>query len=182
MRSWMRVVAAVLLIMPFATALLHAADPELPLKKEDFQRLVDKVDKLQSEMTANSLRGTRTAEDLREIRVELQKIRELLERMAAQQGAIQRQSLYGPSLSPIAPVPTTGTITVENSSSFTATVRIDGRSYVVRPGQTIPIRGVPTGTFQYSVDAEPFGTIQPLQTDTLRPGGYTIRIYPRMSF
>src|SRR5579875_3375905 len=115
MRTWMRLVAAILLILPFAPARLYAADPELTIKREDFQKLIDKVDKLQKDMTDNSLRGNRTAEDMRAIREELARIRELLERMARQQGVSQRQAGYDPRSLPSggAAAPATGTIVLQ---------------------------------------------------------------------
>lgn len=181
MRTWMRLIPAVLLILPFAPALLHAADPEIPIKKEDFDKLKEKIDKLQSEMTANSQRAKATADDVRAIRQELERIRELLERMAVQQGVIQRQAGYDPrSISASAPTPTTATITLQNSYSAPATVHINGRSFRVEPNQTLRIPDSPTGTFQYFVDVEGYGRVEQPRTDTLRPVGYVIRIFPRV--
>jgi hypothetical protein len=181
MRTWMRLVPTLLLILPSAPALLQAADPEIAVKKEDFQKLLDKVDKLQNDMTANSLRGNRTEEELRLLREELRKIRELLERMAAAQGATQRQAGFGPS-SPSSntsrlATPTTGTILLQNVYSAPATVRINGQSYFVDANQTREVRNVPVGPFQYSVDVVGYGTVQS-RTDNLPPAGYRITIFP----
>jgi TolA-binding protein len=191
MRTWMKLIAAVLLI-PLATpALLHAAD-DTAIKKEDFQELIDKVDKLQSDMTANNLRGTRTAEELRVIREELQSIRKILERMEnmarEQERNAERIARFGPSTSPpggpppAAPLPPTGTITVQNTYSAPATVRINGQPYEVGIGQTRAIYSVPTGPFQYSVEVEGFGMVEPPRTATLPATGYRINIVPRMPY
>ncbi|HTU90082.1 MAG TPA: hypothetical protein VMF69_08290 [Gemmataceae bacterium] len=182
MRTWMRLIPAVVLILPFAPALLNAADPEIPIKKEDFQKLMEKVDKLQSDMTANSLRGNRTADDLRAIREELQRIRELLERMAQQQGAIQRQSGYGPTFVPPGAPPSTGTITLRNVYSAPATVHINGQPHLVLPNQTRIVSNFPVGSFRYSVDVDGFGMVEPPRTETLHPAGYRITIFPRMPY
>ncbi|MHB1425863.1 MAG: hypothetical protein ACYC3I_22075 [Gemmataceae bacterium] len=179
MRTWMSLIPAILLILISPATLLQAADPELTIKKEDFQKLLDKVDKLQSDMTSNSLRGNHSVEELRAIREELQKIRELLEIMARQQGAIQRQAGFGPPSVPAA-VPSTGTVTVQNVYTAPATVRLNGQTHRVDPGQTLPIFGVPLGTIQYSVEVDGFGLVEPLRTDVIRTGAYRIKIFPKM--
>ena len=63
-----------------------------------------------------------------------------------------------------------------------ATVAINGRTYRVEAGQTLPILGVPVGTFQYSVDVDGYGTAESLRTDLLRSVGYRIRIFPKMPY
>lgn len=183
MRTWMRLIPAVLLAVSFTPALLHAADPELTIKKEDFQKLLEKVDKLQKDMTDNSLRGNRTAEDMRVIREELQRIRELLERMAVQQGAIQqRQAGFDPrSLPPGGGRPTTGTITLQNDFSAPATVHINGQSFTVAPYQIRTIPNLPVGPFQYYVDVGG-NMVESPHSETLRPEGYRIRIFTRLPF
>lgn len=182
MRTWMRLISAVLLAVPFTPALLHAADPELNIKKEDFQRLLEKVDKLQKDMTDNSLRGNRTAEDLRGIREELQRIRELLERMAQQQGAIQRVAGYDPRSLPNGGArPITGAITLQNDFSAPATVHINGQAFSVAPYQIRTIPNVPLGPFQYFVDVEG-RIVEAPHSETLSQAGYRIRIYTRPPF
>jgi hypothetical protein len=182
MRTWMRLVAAILLILPFAPARLYAADPELTIKREDFQKLIDKVDKLQKDMTDNSLRGNRTAEDMRAIREELARIRELLERMALQQG-VQRQAGYDPRSLPSggAAAPTTGTIVLENTFSAPATVHINGRAITVAAYETLRVPNVPLGPFQYYVEVGGRMVDSP-HSETLRPEGYRILIYTRTPF
>jgi len=186
MRTWMRLIPAVFLIASSTPALLHAAD-ETTIKKEDLQKIQEKLDKLQSDMTANNLRDTRTVEDLRVIREELQKIRALLERMENMAREQERIARYGPPAlppggAPAAPLPTTGRITVQNNFSAPATVRINGQPYAVGIGQSRAIFGVPTGSFQYSVDVEGFGTVELPRTDTLPATGYRITIFPKMPY
>lgn len=180
MRTWMSLVAAISLILPLSSARLRAADPELTLKKEDFQKLVDKIDKLQKDMTDNALRGNQTLAELRTIREELQKIRELMERMAVQQGTIRREAGYDPrSVAPGGAPPAAGTIVLQNDFPATATVHINGQSFTVAPYQTRHVGNVPLGIFQYSVDVEGTGAVEPPRSESLRPGGYRIRIFPR---
>jgi hypothetical protein len=183
MRTWTRLIPAVLLILPFTPALLRAADPDIKSLNDRLDQLSQKVKTLEDNVTSNSLRGNRVEAELRAVREELGRIRELLERMAQQQGAIQRQAGYDPrSVSPGGAIPTTGTITVQNNYTAPATVHINNQTFRVEPGQTRPISGVPTGLFQYSVDVEGYGTVEPPRSDTLRPWGYRINIYPRMPF
>ncbi len=148
MRIWTRLVLALLLILPFTPALLHAADPEINPLKDDLAKLLKGVEKLQSDMTANSLRGNRTEAELRAIREELSKIRELLERMAQHQETLRIQAGYGPGAVNPAATPTTGTVIVQNTYSAPATVHINDRSFRVDPFQTRTITGVPVGPFQ----------------------------------
>jgi hypothetical protein len=178
MHTWIRLIPAVLLILPLTTARLRA-DGELPTKA-DVKNLSDKVDRLLSDMTANSLRGNATVAELRAIHDELQRIRQLLEIMAQQPGPIQRQAFYGPSpVMPPAAAPTTGTVTVQNTHPAPATVVINGQAYPVEPYQTRSII-LPAGSFQYSVEVAGFGLVEPLRSETLRPaGGYRINIFPR---
>ena len=182
MRTWTRVIPAVLLILPFTPAFLRAADDTASLT-EKLNQLSKKVETLEKNVTDNSLRRNQVEAELRDIKVELGKIRELLERMAQQQGAIQRQAGYDPRFVPGVPggaIPTTATITVENVFSAPADVRINGQSYPVEPFQTRPII-VPLGAFQYSVEVEGHGMVKPPSMETLRPSGFRIRIFPKMT-
>ena len=182
MRTWTRLIPAVLLILPFTPALLHAAD-DPALLTDRLNQLSKKMETLESDVKSNSLRGSRVAEELRDIRVELGKIRELLELLAKQQGTLRIQPGYDPrSVTPGGPVPTMGTITVRNHYTAPATIAINGRTYRVEAGQTLPILGVPAGTFQYSVDVEGYGMVEPLRNATLPPAGYRITIFPRMPY
>ncbi len=184
MRTWMRLIPAVLLVVPFTGSPLCAADETTDQKIKNLQDDVAKIRKdlesLKDEVRTSSVRGAEVAKDL-------QDIKNLLHDMASRQAAISRQAAYDPrSLlpngPPAPPLPTTGTITVQNNYSAPATVRINGRPFSVAPGQSVPIGGVPTGTFQYSVDVEGFGTVEPLRTDNLPAAGYRITIFPRMPY
>jgi hypothetical protein len=185
MRTWTRLIPAVLLVLPITPALLHAADPETPSLNDRLNQLSDKVKKLESDVTANSLRGNRVETELRAIKDELSSIRKLMERMAGQE-PLRIQPGYDPrSINPAVPggiLPGAGTITVQNQYLAPATVRINDRPFRVEPNQSLPITGIPTGTFQYSVEVDGYGMIEPLRTDTLRPAGYRITIHPRMPY
>ncbi|HWG44839.1 MAG TPA: hypothetical protein VN688_18845 [Gemmataceae bacterium] len=180
MRTWTRLALAVLLALPFTLAPLHAADPELTAQqveklRKDLDTLRKDMEALKNEMIANSARGARAAEDLREIK-------DLLQRIISRQEQITRQSGYGPGPLPengAAPA-STGTITLRNRYSTAATVHINGRPYVIEPNRTATIAGVPLGTFNYDVDVDGYGLVQPLRSETLRPNGHEITIFPRI--
>jgi hypothetical protein len=72
-----------------------------------------------------------------------------------------------------------GTITVQNNYLAAATVRINGQPFEVAPGRSRVINGVPTGTFQYVVDVDGFGTVEMPRTDNLPSAGYRITIFPK---
>ncbi len=118
----------------------------------------------------------KVAEDLREIIKRLDEI-------ARKQDQITRPSGYGPPSGDIgnggAPAGT-GTITVQNQYPATATVRINGQSFIVEPYRTRVIGGVPLGTYNYEVEVEGYGLVQPLQTETLRSVGRRITIFQRI--
>jgi TolA-binding protein len=177
MRTWMRLIPAILLATPF-TGPAYAADAETDKKIDQLQKDVAQLRKdlesLREEVKNSNARGAKVSEDLQEIKT-------ILRDLANRQAALTRQAAYGPPGIPSGATPSpTATITVQNTYSAAATVRINGQSYRVAPGQTMPILGVPTGTFQYSVDVDGYGTVEPLRTDTLQPAGYRITIYPRM--
>jgi hypothetical protein len=179
MRTWKRLIPAVLLVLPFTGSWLRAdaetnADAIKQLQK-DVKKLQEDVAQLRKDFTDNAAQRNANAEQLRAIR-------ETLDRMARQQDTLRIQPGYDPrSINPAVP-PASGTITLQNHYSAPATVRINDRPYRVEPNQTVPVLGVPTGTFQYSVDVDGFGTVEPLRTDNLRPVGYRITIFPRMPY
>ncbi|MGH7169529.1 MAG: hypothetical protein ACRELF_04280 [Gemmataceae bacterium] len=180
MRTWTRLIPAVLLLLPFTGASLRA-DAETNAKKiEQLQKDVEKIRKdlesLRNDVKNSSARGAKIAEDLQEIT-------KLLRDMASKQETLTRQAGYGPgSVSPGGAPPATGTIKVQNNYTAPATVYINDRSFRVEPGRIGTIGEVPTGLFQYSVDVEGYGAIRPPQTATLRPGGYRINIFPKMPY
>jgi hypothetical protein len=178
MRTWTRLIPAVLLALGLFCPSLRAIDPELGDKQkiEQLQRdvadLKKQIGDLRRDLLDNAAQRNHNTE-------ELARIRELLERLAAQQGAI-RVAGYDPrSVAPGGAAPTTATITVQNVYAAPATVHINGQSYRVGPGQTLPIT-FPVGTIQYSVDVDGYGTVGPLRNDNLPPVGYRINIFPRM--
>jgi TolA-binding protein len=199
MRTWMRLIPAVLLAIPFtgsARAADETTDQKIKKLQDDVAQLRKDLESLSDEVKKSNARGARVAEDLQEIRTilqhpqpagaarladDIQEIKTILRDMASKQAAITRQAAYGPSGVPAgAPLPATGTITVQNNYSAAASVLINGRPYRVAAGQTVRVTDVPTGTFQYSVDVDGYGTVGPVRTDTLQPVGYRITVFPGM--
>lgn len=191
MRTWMRFALAALLAMPFTLASVRADDPEL---KETTEQKVQRLDRelrqlrrdledLRDKVTNNALRRNSASQGVRELQERLA----LLEQMVLRHDdlmktPITRQSAYGPGGQP-APggaANGTATIAVRNQYMAPATVRINGRPFTVAPGRTETIGGVPMGPFNYEVDVDGFGMVQPLRTETLRPAGHEITIYPRL--
>lgn len=180
MRTWTRLIPAVLVAVPFTWSSLRAAeetaDQKIKKLQDDVAQIQKDLESIKKEVKDSNARGARVAEDLEDIKT-------ILRDIANRQAAISRQSAYGPAaLPPAAQIPATGAITVQNNYSSRATVRINGRPYDVGIGQSIRIRDVPTGAFQYSVDVEGYGTVEQPRTDTLPAAGYRITIYPKMMF
>jgi hypothetical protein len=175
MRTWTRLTSAVLLTLALFCPTLRAADPpETNAQKiEQLQKEVAQLQKdvleMRKDLLDNAARRNATAE-------QLARIQELLERMALQQGVIRQAGFDPRSVAPGGAPATTATITLQNTYLAPATVRINGQSYRVSPGQTLPI-AFPIGTIQYSVDVDGTGTLEPLRTDTLQPAGYRINIH-----
>ncbi|HTU22829.1 MAG TPA: hypothetical protein VMG10_32615 [Gemmataceae bacterium] len=176
MRTWTRLIPAVLLILPFAPGLLRAADADtkaIEQLQKDVKKLQDDVQKLQNEMTTNSVRGATMAADLHEI------LRRL-DGLAKQQETIERISRYGPPAGTSnAPPPPSATITLENQYSDPAQVTINGLTYTVQAFRTIQVPR-PAGSFVYSVEVNGFLAQSP--STVLTPGGFRIRIFPRMPY
>jgi hypothetical protein len=179
MRTWTRLIPAVLLAMLFLGASLHAGDAETNDKKieklqTEMKQLREDVQKLKSEITIqNNLRDSRIEEQFGEI------LRRM-DRLAQQQQTVQRIAAYGPqtATSNAAP-PASATITVENQYPGEAQVRINGQPYLVPAFRTIQVPRVPTGAFEYSVEMNGM-FLEPPRLETLRSVGYVIRIFQRM--
>jgi hypothetical protein len=192
MRTWTRFALAALLAAPFTLATARAADPELKETTEqkvqrlerELKQLRADLDDLRERLTTNALRRNSTSRSV----TELQERLALLEQMVLRHDdlmrtTVTRQSAYAPGTQPAVPngaAASTGTITVRNQYLAAATVRINGRAYTVEPGRTATIAGVPVGPFNYEVDVDGYGIVQPLRTETLRPVGHEITIYPRV--
>jgi hypothetical protein len=180
MRTWIKLAPAVLLLLPFAPA-ASGADPE-PTTAQTIEKLRTDVDslrrdvkKLQDEMVNTNLKTNMIARNLDDIKELLQR----LDRMASARESISR---YGPPPSEgttAMMVPTTATITVRNQYTANATIRINGRPYLVAPGRDLQLRDVPLGPVNYEVDVDGYGVVQPLRTETLRPNGRIITIFPQ---
>jgi TolA-binding protein len=174
MRTRMRLALAVLLTAALTSASLRAAESD-----------AEKIARLQRELDAEKIANLQ-----REIDSLRQRI-ELLERTIRNQdemlrGQITRQSGYfGPPAAPpngngaAAAAPTTASVTLRNQYLADASVTINGRSYRVAAGQTAEVRRVPLGTFNYEVNVDGFGVVQPLTSATLSARGHLITIYPR---
>jgi hypothetical protein len=214
MRTWTRLVPAVLLALPFTMASVRAEDAESNAKKieqlqKDLKELRLTLDVLKEEMKTNSVRGAKVEADLSLIKdmllkaasardaavrqvnyaplppEELREIRDLLHRIASMQEANIRRSAYAPTPTTEdvppggTPVPATGTITLRNQYTAMAIVRINGRRFEVPPGRNAVIPGVPVGPYNYDVEVDGYGVVMPLRTETLRPNGRIITIYPQ---
>jgi hypothetical protein len=191
MRTWMRLVLAVLLATPFTLAPLHAADPEESTEQKvkrlerELTQLGRELADLRDDVKSNALRRNASSEDLRKLRDRLA----ILEQMVVRHDDLlkiptTRESGAGPGPLPAGPgngaPASTGTITLRNQYSAVATVHINGRSYVIEPNRTTTITGVPFGTFNYEVEVDGYGMVQPLRPETLRPNGHIITIFPRV--
>ncbi len=192
MRTGMRLALAVLVALPLTLAPIHAADPEETTEQKvkrlekELQTLRRDLSDLQTKVIDSSLRRNAASDDLRRLRERL----EILEQMVVRHDdliktPITRESGFGPGPQQAAPdnrrmTNGTGTITLRNQYSAAATVIINGRAYVIEPNRTRTILNVPFGTFNYEVDVDGYGTVQPLQSETLRGAGHEITIFPRI--
>ena len=77
-----------------------------------------------------------------------------------------------------AAAPTTGPVTVRNQYTTNATIRINGQPYPIAPGQNLRLN-LPLGSFSYEVEVDGYGIVQPPRTETLRPNGRIITIFPQ---
>src|SRR5262245_25066863 len=170
----MKLAPAGLLLLPF-TPSASGADDTTAQKIEKLQKDIDNlrqdVETLRREVKTNSVQEAQIATDIREI---LQR----LDRLASAQASTR---YYGPPPEgvPAAVAPTTGTITVRNQYTMDATIRINGRPYRVAAGQDVRIGNVPLGPINYDVEVDGYGIVQPLRTETLRPNGRIITIFPQ---
>ncbi len=179
MRTWRKLAPAVLLLLPFTPA-ASGADPETTAQtieklRAEVDALRHDVKTLQTDVLNNGVRGARIEEEMREVRRLLQN----LDRMASARESISR---YGPPPSEgtsAFATPTTATITVRNRYTANATVYINGLPYPVLAGQDVRIPGVPLGPINYEVAVDGYGVVQSLRTETLRPNGRIINIFPR---
>lgn len=176
MHTWMRLIPAVLLAVPFTGASLRAGDAETNAKKiEDLQKDVAQLKKdlqdLKDEVRTNSVRGAQVTKDL-------QDIKNMLRDMSA---VSTRQAGYDPrSLRPGGPPPS-ATITLQNDFSAPATVHINGRSFNLGAYQTLKVPDVPVGPFQYYVEVGG-RMVEPPRNETMPPAGYRIQIFTRPPF
>jgi outer membrane murein-binding lipoprotein Lpp len=191
MRTWMRLVLAVLLATPFTSALVRAdssdqlkppsTDQKLDKLQKDVDTLRSEINALQTKVLALAVRQDTPAAELREILRRLDNLALKLE--AGIRQPTTRESGAGPGPLPAGPgngaPASTGTITLRNQYSAVATVHINGRSFVIEPNRTATL-SVPLGTFNYEVEVDGYGMVQPLRSETLRPNGHIITIFPRV--
>lgn len=181
MRTWMKLLPAVLLVLPISGSSLAADAPpnakDIEQLQSEVKKLREDVQKLQEAMTKNELRGA-------DIQLKLNEILYRLDSLAKQQQTIERIAAYGPPPMPGATIPgaalplTTATVHLVNRYPSPAQVRINGQAFTVGGFQTIQVPRVPPGTFEYSVEVDG-QMISPPHMETLPPTGYRITIYPR---
>ncbi len=97
-----------------------------------------------------------------------QDLRSLEERLAALEARLRGDERRF-SFTPEAPR-RAGALRLENRSAYGATVRVNGIPYAVPAFETRLVQNVPTGSFNYEVEANGFGVIQPTVSRTLNPG------------
>jgi hypothetical protein len=167
----MKLAPAVLLLLPLMPAASGAE--ETNNTAQQIKQLQEDVKKLKADMIDTNLKINTIARNLDDIKEILQR----LDRMAARESI----SRYGPPPEgvPAMAAPTTGTITVRNQYTANATIRINGRPYAAPAGQDVRIGGVPLGPINYDVEVDGYGVVQPLRTETLRPNGRIITIFPQ---
>jgi chaperonin cofactor prefoldin len=101
-------------------------------------------------------------------------VKQLSDRVDSLQSKLN-QTAYKPPTGPTG----ASTLKIQNRSGVTATVTIDGQSYVLGPYETRLLENRPLGSFTYEVYADGFGRILSPTTRTLSAGEtYTIRIDP----
>jgi septal ring factor EnvC (AmiA/AmiB activator) len=188
MRAWMKIFAALFVVIPFATS-AFCADPEVDKptpesNKKRIEKLESEIAQLRKDVTENSVNTLKMANDQREIKESLRRMEEALKSLAARQDTIVRKAGYDErSMKPAETTTSaTATIVLENVYDAAATVRINNQYYRVEPNQTKTILNVPVGTFQYAVEVDGFGSVDGMpRSDRLPAAGYRIRIFPRMS-
>jgi hypothetical protein len=157
MRTWTRLIPTALLTLPLLLPSVHAADPEL-----------------------DSVKIRQLQDDVKQLRKDLDALRDAIRRIDQRTEIMQRESFYGPSGAIGNGVaPRRATITMQNDSAVGVTVRINGMPYRVEPFSTRPLTNVPVGPFNYEIEADGFGILEPVRTETLTPNGHRFRIYPR---
>ena len=166
MRTWTKLVPAVLLAMPLMLAPVHADE----LNADKIAKLQKDVEELRKEVE-NLKRGT--AQDIREIK-------DLLKQMA-QQGPVVSRSGYTPGTGGAgnggAPAPNMGRVTLRNQYETNATFRINGQSYTVAPHWVMGV-DQPLGPLTWEVSVEGYGVVQPPTSVTLTANGRTMTVFP----
>jgi hypothetical protein len=132
----------------------------------DLTALRNDVDALRKELRTEGVRGAQTTMDLADLQRRVDSLQDLVQR---QNDTLRRAFSYTPPATPPAPA-TTGTIMLRNRSGYPGTFFVNDQSYLVMPGQSVEVRGVPVGTFTYEIQAEGFGVIRPRVTRTLTAG------------
>jgi hypothetical protein len=155
----MRLAPAALLALPLLLPSVCAAD--------DAETNAKKIEKLQDEV--------------KQLRRDLNELRDVLRQIDQRTAAMRRESFYGPT-NPTngGTAPSRATITLQNEYAAPATIRINGIPYRVEAFQTRTVQNVPVGPFNVDVSVEGYGEIMPVRSENLMPSGHTFRIYPRM--
>jgi septal ring factor EnvC (AmiA/AmiB activator) len=172
MRTWTKLVPAVLLAMSSALAPVCADTPNNDKSNaEKIAELQKEVNDLKREVK-NLKEGT--AQDIREIK-------DLLKQMA-QQGPVVSRSGFTPGAGgsgndgPSAPG--TATVYLRNQYGTNATFRINSQSFLVEPNRTMTVKNVPVGTIAWEVSVDGYGQVVASTSVSLTSSGRTFTVFP----
>jgi hypothetical protein len=162
------------LIKPEATSL------KLQLAENEIKALKRRVEEMETHVRAPSSGERIAAEysppapdaELRELR---RRIDELDARLRALESADRAR--IARSFNPDAPGTPTGTILLQNRTTRSATIVVDGTSYHLAPLQTAAIQSRPLGPVTYEVHAEGWGMIRPPTTTRLASADRPLTIF-----
>jgi uncharacterized protein YlxW (UPF0749 family) len=153
-----------------------AADPE-PKKPEDIGQQLTKLQEA-FQKSIETLQGDLRVYD-QAMRSDLKELRQRVGQLEKQVKDLEARLDAGSTRRAFSP-PVGGRIRLMNMFTLPATVRVNGTSYFLAPGQTRDIEGQPVGAFTYEVLVDGFGSVQPPTTRELRANEtYTIYLYPR---
>lgn len=165
--------AAVLMTAP-AVADTNGADAKKPedlaQQLAEMQKALQKsIDNLQRDL---AVYDQATRSDLKELRERVGLLEKHLKELEARLDSTSTRKAFSP--------PAGGRIRLMNMFTTPATVRVNGTSYLLQPGQTRVLDGQPVGAFTYEVMVDGFGSVQPPTTRTLGPNEtFTIQVFVR---
>jgi hypothetical protein len=145
MRTW-KILALPALATLFLASPAPGADGPTELGKisQQLDAIQKELRSLRDQLTDAGLANNRNAMKLED-----------LEKQIADLRAQQRRAFsITPENEDTVRLPATGTIMLRNRSAFGGTFYVNGRGYFVPPYQSLPLRGVPAGTFSYQIAGE----------------------------